>query len=260
MGAFRHRGSFGIHNILSGGVFPDLNSAHSAIPATTGLMTIDELLLHAADARSERQARDQFNSLLEEITTTVTFNEMMHGVRGVFGPDNRLLDTATFDWLTPFKVKGIWMLTPMRINEVNRQIRDRVLGLLRSTRLPSAIAGMMRLTRQDYRERGAVLLPGGRIGRVVRGQRYEVSFRPRDNVHIIGEVHTHPPSEILAPPSYPDDFRRNRAVVLVAESSGGRLWVAFWPRHAMLLGRISGQELQLLDTADPHHDTVYSFS
>jgi len=260
MGGFRIHGLRGLQNIHLRPGYLQVQGGLNAVPGTTGLMTTDELLLHALDAGSETEASGQFNRLVGDLATAVSFNELMRGVLGVYGADHRPLDTRTFDWLSPFGVKGIWTLRPETINGENRQIRDRVQRILRTTRLPHAISGMMRATMTDQRERGAVLLPNGRTGRVIRGHRNQVSFRPRDNVRVIGEVHTHPPSEILAIPSYPDDFRRNGSIVLVAESSSGRLWLAFWPRYILLLGRISGQQFQPVSTADRHFDTVFSVS
>jgi hypothetical protein len=185
-----------------------------------------------------------------------TLQQLTQGAQGLYDLRNQPLDARTFDWQTPFKLRGLWTMTPEAINAANRGLRDRAIQLLTTSSLPRGLTGMMQDTRQDQRERGAVILPHGNLGRVIRGQRHEVNFHSRPGVVVVGEVHTHPPSLTISPPSYPEDFRR-MDVVLVAESANGRIWQAFWNRYAMILGSLANGWFDSLDPSSVHFQIVF---
>ena len=77
----------------------------------------------------------------------------------------------------------------------------------------------------------------GNIGGMISGESHRVgNVDVPDGVSPIAVVHTHPPSCVLAPPSFPD-VRKDR-LQLVAEYAHGRLWIAAYPNLALLLGQI----------------------
>ena len=185
-----------------------------------------------------------------------TIQQLTLGAQGLCDTHNQPLDSSTFDWQRPFRVRGLWTLTPEAINLANTALRDRAIQLLTNSSLARGITGMMQATQQDQRERGAVILPDGALGLVIRGTRHEVSFHRRPGVAVVGEVHTHPPSPTISPPSYPEDFRR-MDIVLVAESRSGRIWQAFWNRYTMILGRLASGRFDALDASSAHFRTVF---
>jgi hypothetical protein len=178
------------------------------------------------------------------------------------------MDPSSFNWLVPFRTRGgRWNMEPRPIDSALRITRDRILDLLNSSLLPNHISGMLRRTRRAHAEHKAYIMADGNIGGMVFGTSHSVrNLDIPDSVSPVAEIHTHPLSDQLAPPSFRDDFRRNM-LQLVAEYSNGRLWIAAWPNLALLIGQIvvgvgNDRDAQFRPIArtDPRCDNVFQMS
>ena len=200
----------------------------------------------------------------------ITYQELMSGLLlSVFDIDSGVpMDAKAFNWLVPFRTRaGRWIMEPRPIEPRLRMERDRIVDLLNDSRLANHISGMLRRTRSANAEHKAYITADGNIG----GMRFGTSHSVGDldipgGVNPIAVVHTHPLSEVLAPPSFRDDFRRDR-LQLVAEYARGRLWIAAWPNRALLIGQIvvgvgndRHAQFRPIARSDPRCDNVFHMS
>jgi len=255
MTAFRIPGPLGIGSLLGElGVF-DARGAHVP-PGTVGTVTVETRRIQAASRAVEAISEEAAAPTLEPHPgehlmssrrgTPISYRELMAGcIRSVFDFETgHLLDVATIDWTRPFRVKsGRWNMLPEPIDAHMRIVRDQFVGLLTNSMLPHHISGMLRRTNANgpkFREHKAYIKADGNCDGFIRGAPNAHSVGalaiPPD-VNAVAEIHTHPPSDMLTPPSLDGDFRNN-FVQLVAEYANGRLWIAHWGNVAILLGQI----------------------
>lgn len=154
------------------------------------------------------------------------------------------MDVATVDWTRPFRVKsGRWNMIPTTMSADMRRVRDQFIGLLTNSMLPHHISEMLRRTSDSgpaFSEHMAYITADGNCHGLIQGAPNAHSVGPLnipDGVNVVAEIHTHPPSVMLTPPSLDADFRNNN-IQLVAECHNGRLWIAHWGSFTILLGQI----------------------
>lgn len=222
------------------------------------------------DSAQPATASPEIARRTRERAESVTYREIMSGLHsGVFDLDTGVpMDANRFNWRVPFRTRGgIFIMEPRRIDSSMRIVRDQIVDLLNSSLLPNHISGMLRRTRTARAEHKAYILADGNIGGMIYGQRHHVgNMDIPDGVGPIAVVHTHPPSTVLAPPSFPADFRRDM-LQLVAEYAQGRLWIAAWPNLALLLGQIvvgvgndRHAHFRPIVRTDPRCDNVFHMS
>jgi hypothetical protein len=178
------------------------------------------------------------------------------------------VDSNRFDWRVPFRTRGgIFIMEPVEIDSSLRIVREQIIDLLENSSLPNHVSDMLRRTRVAHAEHKSYITADGNIGGMISGESHRVgNVDIPDGVNPIAVVHTHPPSWVLAPPSFPEDFRRDR-LQLVVEYAHGRLWIAAYPNFALLLGQIiMGFEddryawFRPIVRTDPRRDNVFHMS
>jgi hypothetical protein len=190
--------------------------------------------------------------------------EMLQGIRNVDRADGKPFD-ATFDWRTPFKVGGKWVLVPVTPSPDVEKTRQKMLRMLGGTQLAQEVLSKMAsLTETDRAERAAWILEGGKLGPIRQGTVQKVDFGP-EPPRAVGAVHIHPSQATsLEPPSGPgstsdyDATLKDAPLQFVVESASGRTWGQFPPDLTSLLGRIrSPGSFQPLVAEDPVAKLAY---
>jgi hypothetical protein len=257
MNALGRGGLSSLIQLRSGHPPGPIGSSPATPRATQAVQTLPAADVETADAAGQPAA-------------PVSYRELMSGLRlSVYDVDTGVpADPNSFSWQVPFRTRGgQWIMEPRPIDSNLRNVRDRFIDLLSSSRLPNHISGMLRRTRLHHAERKAYITADGNIGGIISGESHRVgNLNIPADVSPIAEIHTHPPSPQLAPPSYQDDFRRNLPQ-LVAEYTNGRLWIAAWPNLALLIGQIVVGEnddrharFRPIARSDPRRDNVFHMS
>jgi hypothetical protein len=219
-------------------------------------------LLPDGDPKTDRSARQP--------AEPITYQELMSGLQlSVYDIDSGVpMDANAFNWLVPFRTRaGRWIMEPNPIDSSLRIVRDRFMDLLNNSLLANHISGMLRRTRSANAEHKAYITADGNVGGMKFGTSHFVgNVDIPSGVNPIAVIHTHPLSDALAPPSFRDDFRRDR-LQLVAEYARGRLWIAAWPNRALLLGQIvvgvgndRHAQFRPIARTDPRCDNVFIMS